>query len=165
MIKAKRVGHASFITPDIDKQVDYYREVVGLHLVDREKNRAFLATNSGQLAVVLEHGGQQNCARLSFEVSPTLSFADMARKLADMGLKSETRQDDVPGLSSVLAFSDSKGTTIELFSEPRFVSKGPSLGGAVAIKLGHLAFAVRGSESNRDFLRTSARLPRLRLDR
>ena len=59
-IKAKRIGHASFTTTDLDRQIDYYREVVGLHLVDREPKRAFLCTNAGQLAVALEQGSQQS---------------------------------------------------------------------------------------------------------
>ena len=33
-----------------------FQQVVGLCLAEREANRAFLATNSGQLAVVLEKG-------------------------------------------------------------------------------------------------------------
>ncbi len=151
MIKAKRIGHASFTTTDIDKQIDYYREVVGLHLIDREPKRAFMGTNSGQLAVVLEHGTQESCTRLSFEVSPTLSFADMSRQLSALGLKSETRNDNIPGLAQVLVFEDSKGTAIELFSEPRFVPKGPKVGGAVAIKLGHLAFVVPDPKATADF--------------
>ena len=141
-INAKRMGHASFTTTDLDRQIDYYREVVGLHLVDREPKRAFLGTNAGQLAVLLEHGSQQSCNRLAFEVSPAMSFADLARELTAKGLKSETRSDSIPGLANVLTFEDLKGTTIELFAEPRFVAKGPSAGGAVALNLGHLAFAV-----------------------
>jgi catechol 2,3-dioxygenase-like lactoylglutathione lyase family enzyme len=142
MIKAKRIGHASFTAADLDQEIDHYREVVGLHLIDREPSRAFLATNSGQLAVVLEQGSHNRCARLSFEVSPALSLSDMARELSSLGLQSEVRSDDIPGLATVLEFTDTKGTKIELFSEPRFVPKGPAAGGAIAIKLGHLAFAV-----------------------
>ena len=151
MIKAKRIGHASFTTTDIERQIDHYREVVGLHLIDRESKRAFMGTNSGQLAVVLEHGSCENCERLSFEVSPSMGFAEMSQHLSTLGLKSETRNDDIPGLAQVLVFEDSKGTTIELFSEPRFVPKGPKIGGAVAIKLGHLAFAVPDPKATADF--------------
>jgi len=151
MIKAKRIGHASFTTTDIDRQIDHYRDVVGLHVIDREPKRAFMGTNSGQLAVVLEHGAKESCERMSFEVSPSASFAEMSKHLSGLGLKAETRSDDIPGLAQVLAFEDSKGTTIELFSEPRFVPKGPQVGGAVAIKLGHLAFVVPDPKAIADF--------------
>jgi catechol 2,3-dioxygenase-like lactoylglutathione lyase family enzyme len=46
MINVKRIGHATFETPDIDRQVDYYRSVVGLVPVGREANRAYLALAS-----------------------------------------------------------------------------------------------------------------------
>lgn len=139
------------MTPDIERQIEYYRDVVGLHLVGREPNRAFLGTNAGQLAVVLEKGVQERCERLSFEVSPQLSFADMAKALSALGLKSEIRSDSIPGLAHVLVFEDLKGTKIELFSEPRFVPKGPAVGGAVALKLGHLAFVVPDPKAAAEF--------------
>ncbi len=142
MIKAKRLGHATYTTSHMEAQIKHYIEVVGLHLVDREPTRAFLGTNSGQLAIVLEEGGREACTRLSFEVSPAMSFSDMARELSAQGLVNEQRSHSIPGLAEVLCFTDPKGTAIELFSEPRFVPKGPALGGAVSQKLGHLAFVV-----------------------
>ena len=121
MIQAKRIGHASFTTPDLARQIDYYRQVIGLGLVASEGDRAFLATPTGQLAVVLEKGSEAACARIAFEVSPSLSMADMAKRLAADGLKSEERSDAIPGMPKTLAFTDAKGTTIELFSEWTFL--------------------------------------------
>ncbi len=43
MIQAKRIGHASFVTPDLERQIAYYQQVVGLGLVARQTDRAFLA--------------------------------------------------------------------------------------------------------------------------
>ena len=151
MIKAKRMGHASFTTTDLDRQIDHYLEVVGLQLIGREPKRAFLGTNSGQLAVALEKGGHENCDRLSFEVSPSASFADMSRHLTSQGFRPETRSDNIPGLADLLVFQDFKGTTIELFTESRFVPKGPKVGSAVALKLGHLAFVVPEPKVAADF--------------
>jgi catechol 2,3-dioxygenase-like lactoylglutathione lyase family enzyme len=142
MIQAKRIGHATFATPDLDQQIEHFRDVVGLHLVARDGGCAYLATNAGQLVVVLEKADRADCTRLAFEVSPRLSFADMARELSAFGLQSEKRTDDRPGLASVLSFKDPKGTIIELFSEPRFVERGEAVGGATPLKLGHVAFAV-----------------------
>ena len=33
MIKVRRIGHATFDTTDLDKQVDYYTQVTGLALI------------------------------------------------------------------------------------------------------------------------------------
>ncbi len=36
MIDAKRLGHVSFETPDLDAAIEYYTAVVGLHLTARD---------------------------------------------------------------------------------------------------------------------------------
>ena len=99
MIQAKRIGHATFATPDIDRQIDYYRQVVGLGVAAREANRTFLVSPTGQLAVVLEKGSEPVCTRIAFEVSPEFSMADMTKQLAADGLKAEERSDAIPELS------------------------------------------------------------------
>jgi hypothetical protein len=49
MIKAARVGHATFETPDLDRAITYYTDVNGLVLKTKEKGRAFLASKIGLL--------------------------------------------------------------------------------------------------------------------
>ncbi len=69
-VRPRRLGHATFETPDLDRAVDYYTQVMGLHVAAREKNRAFLASRIGQLIVQLERSDAPACAKLSFEVAP-----------------------------------------------------------------------------------------------
>ena len=38
VINVRRLGHATLTTPDIDRQIAYYTEVVGLALVERSKD-------------------------------------------------------------------------------------------------------------------------------
>ena len=68
MIKPRRLGHATFETADLDKQIAYRTEIAGLVLAEREKGRAFLATKTGVLVVQLEQSDRAHCSRLSFEV-------------------------------------------------------------------------------------------------
>ena len=56
MIKVLRVGHATFTTPDLEREVAYYSDVLGLIVTERDKNRAFLATRTGVEAISLERG-------------------------------------------------------------------------------------------------------------
>jgi catechol 2,3-dioxygenase-like lactoylglutathione lyase family enzyme len=152
MIKAKRIGHATFVTPDLDRQADYFQQVIGLGVVSRDSNRVLLASPMGQLAVVLEKGGASSCSRIAFEVSPDIGFDDMAKSLSAHGLKSEVRSDDLPGTPKVLTFTDPKGTTIELFSEWSFQNAGsPAVGSAMPNKLGHLAFVCTDPQAMQAF--------------
>ena len=75
MIKVLRVGHATFTTPDIERQVAYYSDVLGLIVTERDKNRAFLATRTGLEAIALERGDKPDLTRLSFQVAPDADFA------------------------------------------------------------------------------------------
>ena len=55
MIKVRRIGHATFETPDLPRLIDYHTQVTGLALVGRDADHAFPATRTGQLAVELRH--------------------------------------------------------------------------------------------------------------
>ena len=56
MIQVKRISHATLETPDLERQVDYFTQVVGLAVAGRENGRVHLATKVGDLAVQLEKG-------------------------------------------------------------------------------------------------------------
>ena len=123
MIKPRRIGHATFETPDLEKAIDYYTEFMGLKLAEREKDRAFLATKIGLLTIQLNKSDGEHCTSLSFEVAPDADFGEMARELAKDGISSELRNDSIPGMGQVLAFQDNKGTTIELFKDWSYLGK------------------------------------------
>jgi catechol 2,3-dioxygenase-like lactoylglutathione lyase family enzyme len=151
MIKARRVGHATFETTDLDKMIDYYTQVMGLVLSAREKNRAFLASKIGLLSVQLDLGSVSRLKKLSFEVPPGSDYNDMAKKLSSEGIKSEQRSDSIPGMGKVLAFDDPKGTTIELFSEWSYLGKHMQHHGVGPLKLGHIAYVVDNPEAIAEF--------------
>src|SRR5262249_36765479 len=140
MIKPRRIGHATFETPDLQKMTDYYTEVMGLVLAEREKDRAFLTTTIGQLAIQITKGEDERCTRLSFEVGANSDFGALARELDKDGIKSELRNDSVPGIGPVLTFKDNKGTTIALFKEWNYLGKHLAHHGVGPLKLGHIAW-------------------------
>ena len=117
MIKPRRIGHATFETPDMERMIDYYTEVVGLVLAEREKDRAYLASKVGLLTVQINKAAAERCTSLSFEVAPSTDFAALAKALAADGIASELRNDAVPGVGKMLTFKDNKGTAIDLFAD------------------------------------------------
>jgi len=151
MIRPRRVGHATFETPDLDRAIDYYTGVAGLVLSAKEKDRAFLASKTGLLTIALEQGREENLKRISFEVVPNADFGELAKALAADGVKSEMRNDSVPGIGKVLAFNDPKGTAIELFSEWSFLGSHHQVIGVGLLKLGHIAYTVNDPQAIADF--------------
>ena len=142
MIQAKRLAHATFETADLERDIAYHEEVIGLSLVARENGRAFLGTDVGQIAVVLEKGDAHRCTKLGFEVAPNLDGTEIARGLAAEEISTQRRKDSAPGVREVVSFADPKGTDIELFSSCEFVKPGDAVRGVRPLKLGHLAFIV-----------------------
>jgi len=140
MIKPRRIGHTTFETKDLDRQIAYWTEVVGLVLAEREKNRAFLASKTGLLVVQLEKADRAHCNRLSFEVAPNSDFGDLAKSLSADGITSELRNDSIPGMGQVLTFKDNKGTAIDLFKEWSYLGSHHQVSGVGPLKLGHVAF-------------------------
>ena len=165
MIKPRRIGHATFETPDLDKAIAYYEKFMGLVVAEREKDRAFLATKIGQLVIQLNKSDRAHCIKLSFEVAPNSDFGEMARELAKDGVRSELRNDSIPGMGQVLSFKDDKGTTIELFKDWSYLGKHEQVAGIGPLKLGHVAFFTPDIQRTVALLRESARFSRLRLDR
>jgi catechol 2,3-dioxygenase-like lactoylglutathione lyase family enzyme len=151
MIKARRIGHAIFESPDLEPMADYYTEVVGLVLAERERDRAFLVTKLGQLAVELNRQGAERCAMLSFEVAPDTDFGSVTRRLQTLGIKSELRNDPAPGMGPALTLHDNKGTGIALFKEWRGAGGELAHHGVGPLKLGHIAWVVEDPKATADF--------------
>src|SRR3954468_23198467 len=105
MIQVSRLGNASFSTPDLDRQVDYYSNVLGLRIVARERDRAFLACRTGLEAIALERGAEVALRRLSFQVAPGSDFSAIAQQLGALGIKSERRSGISPGIADALVFT------------------------------------------------------------
>lgn len=142
MIQVRRLGHATLTTPDLDRAIDYYVEIIGLTLVARDRERAFLASRQGLEAIALEVGRPNALARLSFQVAPGLDLAALARALAQEGIKTERRSDISPGIAQAIAFDDPKGTGIDIFSDYAFAKEDRRPAGIIPLKLGHVAYRV-----------------------
>ncbi|MDB5514256.1 MAG: glyoxalase [Tardiphaga sp.] len=142
MIDAKRIRHATFVTGDIEAQIDYYRSVVGLGVVAHEAGRVFLATESEELALVLEAGDAPSCRRIAFEVAPDTDLADLNRRLGAAGIASKLRSDAAPGVAASLMLTDPHGTEIELIAGWTPSPLPEPVGGIAASKLGHVALVT-----------------------
>ena len=48
MIGVKKIAHATYEMPDVDKQVEYYTDIMGLTVTGKEKDAVFLASTVDQ---------------------------------------------------------------------------------------------------------------------
>jgi catechol 2,3-dioxygenase-like lactoylglutathione lyase family enzyme len=142
MIDIRRLGHATLSTPDLERQVDYYTQVIGLTVIERDKDRAFLASKQGLEAVALERGDAAGLTRLSFQVAPGSDLRDVAGALEKEGLRTERRNTISPGVAQAITFTDPKGTLIDVFAEYAFAPEDRTQSNITPLKLGHVAYRV-----------------------
>ena len=72
MIKVRRIGHATFETPDLPRLIDYHTQVTGLALVGRDTDHVFFAARTGQLAVELRRATRaRNAPSFALRSRPT----------------------------------------------------------------------------------------------
>src|SRR3984893_13123038 len=142
MIQVKRLGHATFTTPDLERQVGYYSDVLGLSVVERDKNRAFLATATGLEAIALERGDAVALTRLSFQVAPGSDLAALARALGSLGIKAERRSTISPGIADAITVTDINGTSIDIFADYGFARPDAKQSVITPLRLGHVAHRV-----------------------
>jgi len=142
MIRVRRIAHASYETPDIERMVAYYTEILGLNLVEREKNTSYLASTLDHHSIVLHKGPAPKCVRLGFQISPNDELGEFERQLAEAGIKTERKRDAEPSIADMVCFEDPKGTILEVFNNHSASGQAFPTKGIIPYKLGHVAFHV-----------------------
>lgn len=126
MIQARRLGHATLSTPELDRAIEYYNEVLGLNVVARDKNSAVLATKTGLEAIALEKSDHAELKRLSFQVAPNTDLKDCVKALSEHGIKAEFRSEISPGVKHAITFKDAKGLDIDVYAQYYWGKSRPS---------------------------------------
>ncbi|RZN00638.1 glyoxalase [Bradyrhizobium genosp. SA-3] len=133
-----RLRHATFASPDCERLLDYYRGVIGLGLVGRDRHRIFLASDSEQLSLVIEPG-EAALTSIAFEISPNVEIEALSAALKRADLRPELRSDPLPGISRLLSFIDPEGTRFELIQGWTPTPAQERIGALAVTKLGHVA--------------------------
>ena len=139
MIPVRRIAHASFETPDVERLTDYYVNVMGLSLADRDKDAIYLASVL-EHAVVLRKGPAPKCVRIGFQIAPDADLGDFEKQIAGHGIKTQRRKDPEPTVADIVCFEDPKGTVLEVFRERAPAKSAGPAKGIGPFKLGHVAF-------------------------
>jgi catechol 2,3-dioxygenase-like lactoylglutathione lyase family enzyme len=142
MIAVRKIAHASYETPDLERQTEYYTEILGLTLAAKEKDAVYLANTIDHHAFVLRKGAEARCGRVAFEIGPDDDLDGFEKQAAAHGVKTSRKKDAEPTISDMVTFEDPKGTIVEVFRRPEPQRIKFSGTGIVPHKLGHVAFHV-----------------------
>ncbi len=142
MIKVRRISHATFETPDVERQIDYYTGVVGLVPLAREKDRVLFVSRLGDLSIMLTRGSAPQLTRIAFQVAPEDDLPSVAKALGNEGIRSSIDAVSLPGIERLLSFQDPKGTVVEIFNEADAAASVSQPMAVGPMKLGHIAFMM-----------------------
>jgi catechol 2,3-dioxygenase-like lactoylglutathione lyase family enzyme len=142
MIRVKKIAHATYETPDLDQQVEYYTEILGLNLVAKEKDGAYLASTIDHHSVVLRKGSAARCVRLGFQLGSDDDLDAFQKQTAAQNIQVRRLKDSEPTIADIVAFEDPKGTVMEVFKRPEPQGQKFPTKGIVPHKIGHVAFFV-----------------------
>lgn len=147
MIGVKKIAYAAYEMPDVEKQTEYYTEIMGLTVTGKEKDAVYLASTVDHHSVVLRKGGDRaRCVRLGFQLAPDDDLNDFDRQVQGHGIKTERKKDPEPSISEAVTFADPKGTVMEVFKRDAFAGQRYPTKGVVPHKLGHVAFFVKDAK-------------------
>jgi catechol 2,3-dioxygenase-like lactoylglutathione lyase family enzyme len=147
MVRARRFGQATYITPDVAKQVEYYTGVIGLTAVINTPERAVLASRTGEEAIVIERGPESRCSGISFQVDSEFDFSEVKKAL---DLPGEYRSDTTPGIARSFVMEDPLGIKVELFQTPK-PGQASSPAGAAPLRAAHISFSVPDCKKAMEF--------------
>ena len=142
MIQVRKIAHATYEMPDVEKQVAYYTDILGLTLVAKDKAAAYLASTVDHHSIVLKNGAQAQCVRLGFQIAPDADLGEFEKQVNAKGVKTARKQDPEPSIAEMVTFEDPKGTVMEVFKRGEFAEQRFPNTGIVPHKLGHVAFHV-----------------------
>ena len=114
MIGVKKIAHATYETPNLDQQIEYYTDILGLGLIAREKDTAYLASTIDHHSVVLLKGGGDSarCVRIGFQLGIDDDIDAFEKQTAAHGIKTVRKKDPEPSIAEMVSFEDPKGTTV-----------------------------------------------------
>ena len=82
MIKVQTTGARDRSRRPISRsQTDYYGRILGLQVIEKSKDRVFLASKQGFEAIELVKGKAGALQRLSFQIAPGTDLNDVVKEL------------------------------------------------------------------------------------
>ena len=151
MIQVRRLGHATFSTEHIEREVEYWSHIMGFVVSDRTRDRVFLSTKYGHETIALVKGPPAVLQRLAFQVAPGSDLGELVHNLGRHGVKCEKASDISPGVRAAITFTDPKGTLTEIYADYALREDDGRDPVIAPLKFGHIAYRVQNPKKVTDF--------------
>ncbi len=152
IINVKRVSHVALKTKDVERQADFYTQMVGLGQTERDyAGRVYLRCNSNHHSIVLIPSMETGIDHFALDVGSPAELEAAAVALTKAGIAYETIQSDEPGQGTSLRLRDPNGFMVELIGEMAQVDANYGPRAVQPRKLGHITFRVGDCKRSSNF--------------
>jgi catechol 2,3-dioxygenase len=103
---------------DVEEALEFDLGVFGLHELSRERDRIYLSCSSGRTCDLILSNGGTGVQSFAFSVDSEEDLEFYARRLEDVGVRTEVRHDVLPAQTVALRFSLPSGHAMELTPRP-----------------------------------------------
>ena len=139
MFKVLKIGHIEFEVKDLSRMTEFYSEVMGLTVTDRDSRTAYLSTAVDHHSMILRQGGgRTQMTKLAFQVAPA-EPAELVAHLEGKGAAAEILTNSQPGIDKVVRTRNADGLGIELYSAFEPSDHPYTFRGVNPVKLSHVA--------------------------
>ena len=101
MIRVNKIAHATYETPDLDKQAEYFTDILGLTLIAKDKDTVYLASTIDHHSIVLRRGSKASCVALAFQIPPDADLNAFEKQVAAHQIKTDRKKDPEPSISDM----------------------------------------------------------------
>jgi glyoxalase/bleomycin resistance protein/dioxygenase superfamily protein len=102
----------------LNGRVEYYTDILGLSLIAKDKEAAYLTNTVEHHSVILHSGSHARCTRIGFQLGPNDDLDAFEKQAAAHELRPSRKKDPEPTIKDMVTFEDPKGTIIEVFKRP-----------------------------------------------
>lgn len=139
MFKVLKISHVEFEVKDLARMTEFYSEVMGLTVTDRDSRMAYLSTAVDHHSIILRQGTSgTHMTKLAFQVAPA-DADELVAHLQSKGAAAEVRTNSQPSIDQVVRTRNADGTAIELYSNFEPSNHPYTFRGVNPVKLSHVA--------------------------
>ncbi|WP_242140944.1 VOC family protein [Sphingomonas sp. TREG-RG-20F-R18-01] len=152
MPRVFRLAYVDLATPSLDDARAYYDGVLGATTVQQTGDAAYLSLGLDHHNIALRKGDRPGLTAIGLQVGPGVELPDLQRRIAEMGLRVESKSDARPGVPRLLEVTDLGGHTFQLLPEIAAAGPGFSGRGVDPVRVGHVAILTTDASAVLGFL-------------
>jgi catechol-2,3-dioxygenase len=152
MIKTVKLGYADFNCTDLPKMTDYYENVIGFTLVEEGDNgEKYISSSLDHHNIVLRSSNESELSTIGFQIAENDTLENVQKYLTNLGIQSEVKSDNQPGIRKLLEMEDPDGYKIHLYHQIDMPAPGYKGNSISPFKLGHIALGSKKVKESNDF--------------